>query len=349
MRRSQARLEQLSARGLDVPALRAEALAVLRSAMSIDAAFFATVDPATLLFTWAAADEPLDVAREAFLANEFAGADVNTFVGLAEGFDHVGSLDAGTGHRRRASARYRDVLAPLGLGDEARVALVSGDRCWGVLCLHREEATAGFTEAELDFLRRIGPVLGDGLRRSAALVTPAPEEDDPARPGVLVLGPDLAIRSASGSARRWLEELSATGTSPASGLPPAVEAAATRVLAGASDGRDDAATTRVARPGGGWVAVHAAAMEGGHERQVAVVLEPAHPADVSSLVLAAHGLTPAQSRVVALVLRGYSTRAIVRELRISPYTVQEHLRAVFDRLGIGSRRELVATLSGHPR
>jgi DNA-binding CsgD family transcriptional regulator len=67
------------------------------------------------------------------------------------------------------------------------------------------------------------------------------------------------------------------------------------------------------------------------------------------LVLAAHGLTPAQSRVAALVVQGRSTRSIMAELHISSNTLQEHLRAVFDKLGIGSRRELVAVLSGRPR
>jgi DNA-binding CsgD family transcriptional regulator len=60
-------------------------------------------------------------------------------------------------------------------------------------------------------------------------------------------------------------------------------------------------------------------------------------------------LTGAQSRVVALVIRGHSTRQIVEELHISANTVQEHLTAAFNKFGVRSRRELVAAmLTGRP-
>jgi DNA-binding CsgD family transcriptional regulator len=65
---------------------------------------------------------------------------------------------------------------------------------------------------------------------------------------------------------------------------------------------------------------------------------------VASLILDSHGVTGAQAKVVALVLRGYSTKQIVSQLAISQYTVQEHLRAVFDKLGVRSRQELAAAL-----
>ncbi|MGH9223652.1 MAG: GAF domain-containing protein [Acidimicrobiales bacterium] len=65
---------------------------------------------------------------------------------MATAGDPVRSLDQATRGERRDSVRYLDVMAPMQLGDELRAALVSGGRCWGVLCLHRADAPAGFDD-----------------------------------------------------------------------------------------------------------------------------------------------------------------------------------------------------------
>jgi hypothetical protein len=106
--------------GLDVAELRDEVLRRLRRIMSVDAAFFGTIDPQTLLFTSAVAEEPLGAATPLFLDNEYGRADVNKFVALAEAADQVSSLDRATRGQRPDSARYREVMSPLGLGDELR-------------------------------------------------------------------------------------------------------------------------------------------------------------------------------------------------------------------------------------
>ncbi len=87
----------------------------------IDAVFFATADPATLLVTGAFAEDPLTAATEQFLHNEFGHDDVNKFQSLATGDRHVATLDAATGGQRTASARYCEIMSPLGLGDELSV------------------------------------------------------------------------------------------------------------------------------------------------------------------------------------------------------------------------------------
>jgi len=339
-----AQLERLATSGLDVAAFQAEVLRWLRSLMTIDAAFFATVDPETLLFTSASSEEPLVEAASLFLDNEFGRDDVNKFASLANAADPVSSLDVVTRGDRAGSARFRDVMAPLGLGDELRVALMSRRRCWGVLCLHRAAAAAGFDDDEIGLVRRIAPLLADGIRRGLAIA--AVSRDDLAPPdgaGVVVLGADLSVVSINAPAERWLDDIA--GEWPNNfDVPVPVIAAAARVLAPDPDGPVDSAVARLPTKRGGWINVQASHLRGPAHEQVVVLLQPATPQEVSSMVLAAHGLTPAQHRVAALVLQGRSTAEIVATLHISTNTLQEHLRAVFDRFGVGSRRELVAAL-----
>jgi DNA-binding CsgD family transcriptional regulator len=322
--------------GLETDELRAEVLGRLRGILTVDAAFFATVDPATLLFTSATADDPLRAVTGEFLANEYGRSDVNKFAVLADSADPIGSLDHATRGDRSASSRSVEVMTPLGLGDELRAALVSAGRCWGVICLHRENAEFGFSEQDLNVVRRLGPHLAEGLRRSLLIGHEKPIS--PVGPGVIVLDADLTIVSISPEAEHWLAELDDREHE----LPVAVRSAAVQLR---RLNKSPAQGLRVRTRSGSWLAVHASTLRGAEE-QTAVVIEPATSAQLGSLLLDVHALTPAQQRVTALVLRGRSTRQIVEELHLSPHTVQEHVRAAYDKVGVGSRRELIAALLG---
>ena len=335
--------------GLDAFGLRAEVLRRLRRILSVDAAFFATVDPMTLLFTSAVAEEPLGAATPLFLENEFGREDVNKFAVLAESADPVGSLDRATRGQRPASARYREIMGPLGLGDELRAALVTKQGCWGLLCLHREDASYGFDARDIALIRRISPHGAEGLRRAVTIGPAAAISAELEVPGVIVLDANLAVVSMSLEAGQWLEEIGEADWPPASELPIPVYAAAARLawLEEGSAPPQPPAAVRLRSRAGRWLSLHASRLRGPPAPQIGVVIEPTPATQIGALLLSAHGLTNAQSRVVALVVRGHSTRQIVGELHISANTVQEHITAAFDKFGVRSRRELVAAvLSG---
>src|SRR5437764_234211 len=79
--------------GPEIDELQAGVLRSLRRLMPVDAAFFATADPGTLLFTGAFSEEPLRASAPRFLDNELRGEDVNSFVSLATSEPTVASLD----------------------------------------------------------------------------------------------------------------------------------------------------------------------------------------------------------------------------------------------------------------
>src|SRR5919205_108877 len=115
---------RLSHAGMDSRTFRVEAVKRLQKAIPTDVSFFATADPATLLFTSAVRDDVLARATSQFLEREFLKDDPIKFTSLARAPSPVGSLGVATGGELVRSPRYREILEPLELGDELRAALM---------------------------------------------------------------------------------------------------------------------------------------------------------------------------------------------------------------------------------
>jgi DNA-binding CsgD family transcriptional regulator len=118
--------------------------------------------------------------------------------------------------------------------------------------------------------------------------------------------------------------------------------AARALRTAASDGdAGEVALARVLSRSGTWIVLHGASLVASGSRRAAVIVEPAHPARITPLLMSAYGLTEREREVTRLVLRGDSTAQIAERLVVSPHTVQEHLKKIFEKTGVRSRRELV--------
>ena len=78
-----------------------------------------------------------------------------------------------------------------------------------------------------------------------------------------------------------------------------------------------------------------------------MIIEPATGDQLTGLLFAAYDLTSREQDVCREVIAGYPTSDIAGHLAISAHTVQDHLKAVFAKIGVRSRGELVARLRPH--
>ena len=97
---------------------------------------------------------------------------------------------------------------------------------------------------------------------------------------------------------------------------------------------------------GRWLLVNASQLDGGDAGDVAVVIQPAPAGSVLDGALRALGLSAREREVTSLVLQGHSAKAIAAELVISPWTVQDHLKAIYEKTGVRNRSEFVGLLPG---
>jgi DNA-binding CsgD family transcriptional regulator len=277
------------------------------------------------------------------MAYEYLEEDYHSLAGVARSKSGASTIHEVTGGDPSKSHAWREFVTPYGGDQELLVAL--RDRTgsvWGVVGLYREPDRPQFSEQEIDFMRTVAPLLASGAQRGL-LIGEAIEPDGPEAPGLLVLNEDFSVESLSPGAERWLDELPQGSWLTENRLPPAVLAVAGRALRSAENfnAPGDVAFARVLSQGGRWVVLHGASMLGSGSRRVAVIIEPAHPAKISPLLMAAYQLTEREQEVTRLVLRGDSTVQIAEALFVSPHTVQHHLKTVFEKTGVRSRRDLV--------
>ena len=178
--------------------------------------------------------------------------------------------------------------------------------------------------------------------RTALLVGEATDPETPDAPGLLVLNEAFEVQSATAEVARWLEELP-DGDSARGRLPVSVLAVAGADL-DVRSGHASSAFARVLSRTGTWVLLHGAVLDGGEDRRAAVIIEPAHPARIYPLLMSAYQLTERERDVTRQIRRGSSTTQIATELHISPHTVQRHLKSVFDKASVRSRRDLVGKI-----
>lgn len=341
--RVRAQVVGLASSGLDVPTFSAAAMESLRRAVPFSAACFATADPATGLVTGTVKIGFDDHHDDEWAQFEYSVPDPSAFLELSGRPGGVLGLHSATGGQVERSPRFSQFIRRYwDLDDEMRAVLTVDGTMWGFVALFRDGPGAAFTPLEQSFLSGIGPSLASGARNGLLVAAAVPGNAPLDGPAVLVIDAAGGIASASVGAEARIMELggAALGQGP---LPLALLtlAAAARRESGAAV---HTPRLRLRTRSGYWVVAHASRLmtRDGSASDVVITIEEARPPEIVPIVVAAFGLTAREQDVVQLVLQGVDTAGIASTLHLSAYTVQDHLKSIFAKVGVRSRRELTA-------
>ena len=339
--RCRERVEKLSESSLDCESLRREVIGELQRLIGFDRWCWPLSDPETLLPNGGIAEHDFGPGVPRSLELEYSSDDFAAKRILARHANSAGSLNTETGGDLGRSDRWDEVLRPVGIGDVAAVACRDALGCWGWVEAYRDKSDRPFGAQDIELLASIGPCLGSALRRTMYATDGAVVEPSP--PGVIVLDRDLKRVSSTANARSWIDVLPSARLFAAFGMLPSVvypAAALARTTRSAGD-----AHALLRGIDGRWVMVEAAALDGHREGEIVVTLRTATASETFNLLCRAYALSQRERAVVGAVTAGLDTRAVAKRLSISRYTVQDHLKSVFEKTGVHSRHELLARFS----
>lgn len=317
----------------DARDLRLSLLEELRRVVHFDAFAWLLTDPASEVGSAPIADVPCLPELPKLIRLKYATA-VNRWTQRASAVQRLHDVTDG---RLDDSLIWRELLADYEVSDVASVVFRDRFGCWAFLDLWR--CGGVFSDDEARILADHVDDITASLRR-CVLRTFAPSDGSrrgAAGPIILVLSDQLEVRVQTPETEGYLRALVPPddGRSP---IPAGAYNVAAQLLANELGIDDNQPIARVHLDRGEWLTLRAARIGD----DIAVSIERASSAERVDLFGRSAGLTPRESELLGLLATGADTRAIASQMFVSQHTVQDHLKAIFAKTGVSSRRDLLA-------
>jgi DNA-binding CsgD family transcriptional regulator len=352
--RARDHITTLGAAGLADRDLRRQVLAVLRGVIDFSAYVWLLTDPVSEVGVAPLAEVPCIGELPALIKAKYSTA-VNRWTCLRRQARPAALLAEAAGGDLAQSRVWQEVMSRYRICDVASAVFADRYGCWGFLDLWRDDARGPFGAADAEFLAALAAPLASALRHCQArtFAAPAAAHRREAGPVVLALDDDLRIISRTAASQAWLNVL----LPPESGeqaIPATVYNVAAQLLA-AEEGIDDhPAYARTHLAGGFWLTVRAARLSPDHRpgapgsggATIAVTIEEASAADRLDLFTRAFCLTAREHQLLGLLATGSDTRAMARQMSVSEYTVQDHLKSIFAKTSARDRVTLLSRALG---
>jgi DNA-binding CsgD family transcriptional regulator len=255
--------------------------------------------------------------------------------------------------RRRLTATpyYLEFLKPQSITHTLILMPCSQQRLLAAVYLYRTGRARAFDAADLERGEALAPCLAHSLmiaslheRESGWTSILDAVSDNLPYPGLLVVGPSTELVYANPYAR---DVLCGSPEAGLSAIPDCVARHCRALLeAGETDGAASLREFRyTASPGGQELAVHLRPLPmGGRTAFVLISLDEIAPVLSLSQELKDLGISSRELDVVLLAYQGLRNAEIGQRLVISEHTVENHLRAIYEKMGVKNRTSLVHRL-----
>lgn len=340
---AQVTIERACESTVDPRALRAGVLEALGRVMRFDAYVWLLTDPATSVGTSPFAKVPRLPELPTLIRLKYGSSEHRWTTLDGVGVTVLGA-DATSDRTRQGS--WAGFVAATGMGEVASVVFRDRFGCWGWLDLWRSGADGPFPAYDLDLLAAVSEPITAALRRCQAAAfggrSPKPTASGPV---VVILSPDLRVLNQTPAAEEFLRRLLPTG-GDRDPIPAAAYNLGAQLLAAEAGVDASPARARVHLGGGAWVTMQAGRLSGDGDQDIAISIEPTSPADRLDLFARVHGFTPRETELLEHLASGADTRDAAAGMFVSEHTIQDHLKAVFDKTGSRSRREVLSKAVG---
>ncbi|WP_155593422.1 LuxR C-terminal-related transcriptional regulator [Lysinibacillus cavernae] len=309
----------------------------LRRFIDFDAYCCSVIDTQTLFSIGAVTEQSIEDVHQKIMTLEYATEDVHNYRNLVESGKCIGRLSDASSQ----SLRYREILVPYGFSDEIRAALMFQGQCYGFLTLFKkmENAQPIFQDDELEQVKILMSVMGEALKAFYHSIIEERLSTEAGESGIIILDKDYHILSISSKASQLLTHLRSNEGLLDWQLPKPIQAFCAKLQANRLNMQT---SLLVPINNTGYITIQASLLKTtDSQQQIAIILNEASPKEMLTFLLTAYHLTPREKEVVVEIMKGVPTKIIAHNLGISSYTVQDHLKIIFQKIDVGDRNELV--------
>ncbi|WP_185766865.1 helix-turn-helix transcriptional regulator [Niallia circulans] len=318
-------------------------LADLKKRVYFDAACFTTVDTETLLSTGAYTDDRIENIHPLLFENEYLRQDYNHFEDLLTSATHIASLCNATNGELHQSDRFREILSPAGFADELRAVIIHKGKCYGFLTLLRSKKETVFSNMDIEVLASLLPPISFNLYKLLAFPQKIDSDVNWAK-SVILLDEDFHITSANQEGFLLADTLRKAENIEANVLPRPLRAVCMKAKALNTNNTEEKEAKVCLHPSAGeFLTIHATVLQS-EKQQYAVSCQQTTPQEILTKTSGYYGLTLREKQLIFHLLHGDSTKEIAAALFISPHTVQDHLKSIFEKTNTTTRGELIWVL-----